>query len=327
MIPQDHISNSSLIVEKDARGSYIITEDLLSKEEHVLIRGKCFLYRQKAPFVKSGKSVAGALEYDEKTDQVRCHECGKWFVSLGYHITKTHDITLRDYRLRHGLNLTSSLVGVKFASQASIRNALAGSNPGSREAFQRILERRSKYRRPNEKRPHTELRNEKKRCPAQVLHHIQLLTNRLGHAPSCEEIERSGISCQSALFALNVTSLNELNRLAGSVATKYKGAHYSRIMLIEMLLDFYAKYARLPSHFDHHAGIIPSYSSYKRFFGSMESAYEAAGLGLVEKGRRRRQYPAAPEESSQNRTAPIKSLPKRQFLPEPSNESQKQEQA
>jgi len=38
---------------------------------HVIIRGHIFTYAEKAPFVASGQSLLGALEYDEVNNQTK----------------------------------------------------------------------------------------------------------------------------------------------------------------------------------------------------------------------------------------------------------------
>jgi hypothetical protein len=93
----------------------------MTHAEQVLIRGKVFLYKQKAPFVPSGKSVLGALEYDEATDRVRCHECGEWFGSVGQHARRAHMLSPKDYNARHGLRLGASLCAIGRAQEKAER--------------------------------------------------------------------------------------------------------------------------------------------------------------------------------------------------------------
>lgn len=85
------------------------------RETHVIIAGNLFAWQDKAPYVRSGHSVLGALEHDAKTDTVKCHQCGEWFRSIGHHIfnqakggSSTHT-TVRAYRIRHGFRIKSSI--------------------------------------------------------------------------------------------------------------------------------------------------------------------------------------------------------------------------
>lgn len=75
----------------------------------VIIRGHVFDYAEKAPFVTSGKSVLGALEYNPETETVKCHECGEWFSSIGKHCFHIHEIPAVDYKVKHGLQQITPL--------------------------------------------------------------------------------------------------------------------------------------------------------------------------------------------------------------------------
>lgn len=78
---------------------------------HVLIRGHKFTYAEKSPFVRSGESLLGAIEYDEATDQTKCHECGEFFRGMGNHV-KAHGISRFEYNTKHGLRVRSPLSGL-----------------------------------------------------------------------------------------------------------------------------------------------------------------------------------------------------------------------
>lgn len=43
-------------------------------------------------------------------EKVECHACGKWFVGLGTHIWKVHDITEEEYKATFGLALSRGLL-------------------------------------------------------------------------------------------------------------------------------------------------------------------------------------------------------------------------
>jgi hypothetical protein len=46
----------------------------MSKQRYVIICGQVFRYEDKSPFVPSGRSVNGALEYDKSGESIKCHE-------------------------------------------------------------------------------------------------------------------------------------------------------------------------------------------------------------------------------------------------------------
>lgn len=88
---------------------------------HVLIRGELFPFAAKAPFVTSGKSILGAAEYREvdgkQCGEFKCHECGAWCPDLGNHVRFSHrnfnkhrPLTMREYKIRHGLALSRCVV-------------------------------------------------------------------------------------------------------------------------------------------------------------------------------------------------------------------------
>lgn len=57
----------------------------------------------------SGVGRWGILDIDED-GRLACHECGRTYLALGVHIAMTHEMTARDYRLAHGLTMSTPLV-------------------------------------------------------------------------------------------------------------------------------------------------------------------------------------------------------------------------
>lgn len=45
-------------------------------------------------------------------DEIQCLECGKWFKTLGRHLTTTHGMTANDYRDKYGLPRSTPLAGL-----------------------------------------------------------------------------------------------------------------------------------------------------------------------------------------------------------------------
>ena len=62
----------------------------------------------------SGKGRYGHLENDGV--RVMCHECGQWYKSLTRHLSK-HDLTTREYKIKHGLPLRLPLMGTERVEQ------------------------------------------------------------------------------------------------------------------------------------------------------------------------------------------------------------------
>lgn len=246
-------------------------------EKYVSIRGKTFLYKQKAPFVASGVSVRGAIEYHPDEDKLRCHECGNWFENLGNHV-RTHGLTSRQYKSKHGLNRNTSLAN-EHHRIASSQNLSAWRRSHPTEQREQALKASAKSRAGDQIRgPRTELHNEQNRCPAQLLHRIKQIAARLGRTPTVRDLKEVGISCHSTLYTLNVTTLRGLMTLVGLVPNGTGRPHYSGPLLIELLRDFYVSSGRLPSETDFHRGRLPCRETFIRHFGNMTNAYEGAGL-------------------------------------------------
>jgi len=250
-------------------------------EQHVKIKGKTFLYKQKAPFVASGMSVSGAIEYDVEADKLRCHECGEWFGCLATHIVKKHGLNARAYKMKHGLRAKTALVSERMRVERSRRITARNSadTEGHRENTLQgwIMARR---RRQPPKKQYAEYRNQNGSCAAQLLERIKQVATKLGHTPSERELMLAGISRTSVLRTLNVKSIDALMSLADLVPNGRSRPHYSETVLTEMLRDFYVCHRRLPGGTDHRRGLLPAYGTFILHFGSMKNAYRAAGLGL-----------------------------------------------
>ena len=269
----------------------------------VLIRGKVFLYREKAPFVPSGESIRGALEFNETDQTVRCHECGGWFQAVGRHI-KGHGITAREYKLKHGLRAVSALISESVRAQL-IKQGQGGF--GVSRLMDPAVRLRSaagaaEYMRSQKgaRRPHaTEVKNEDGRCHAQLMQDLLATAARVGHTPSIAELLEGphgdgvrGIQSSSLLMSFNVKSLSDVMDLVGLKPNEFGGPAKSRggkgtpgaprifnkAICIEMLRDFWAKHGRLPSPSDRRRGVFPTHMTINKLFGSMFHLYREAGF-------------------------------------------------
>jgi len=253
-------------------------------EQYVRMNGKTFLYRQKAPFVASGMSVRGGIEYDAEEDKLRCHECGEWFNGLGTHVYRMHGISVPAYKTKHGLRHKTALVGEKSRISRSQRmTAQIAANPERhRETMLRALALAWKSNnRGGQRRPQSERRNERRCCTAQLVHDVRELADRLGRTPTGAEIAEAGISRNSCCYAMNVKTVASVVSLANLAPRVGKVFQYSEILLVEILRDFWVAHLRLPENTDYRRGLLPSHGVFNRVFGSMKNAYQKAGLGLA----------------------------------------------
>jgi ROS/MUCR transcriptional regulator protein len=246
-------------------------------EPKVIMRGRVYLYRQKAPFVHSGQSVLGAIEYDEAADRVKCHECGKWFQYLGAHIGPKHGMSAREYKLKHVLLMKTALLAERLRARM-IEAALAIPRVYHGQRPPLLIGPR-----PARARMQMEQRNEAGRCPAQILKDVQTVADTIGRTPTAEDLANSPLKvhARSAMVALNVPNMGALMSLAGLAKRKKqpnKHPKYPPPILIEILRDFYVMHQRIPACSDHRRGILPDHKTFVRAFGSRRKALIAAGL-------------------------------------------------
>jgi len=251
----------------------------MTGEQHVRINGKTFLYKQKAPFVPSGSSIQGGLEWDREEDKLRCHECGEWFENLGGHVFRAHGLLARAYKRKHGLKRQAALVNERMRAGFSlVAHERAYSDIDAyREKLRHVRTPGSKTGR---EKSHLEERNERNACPAQLLFQIKNLAIVLGHTPTRTEMQQAGISVQSCMSALNVRDLQSVMSLA-ELLPRSPNRRFSDKFLTETILDFYGIHQRLPHESDFRRGLMRHRSAILNHFGSMRAAAEAAGLGRV----------------------------------------------
>jgi hypothetical protein len=92
-----------------------------------------------------------------------------------------------------------------------------------------------------------------------------------------------GLSSSSICLVFNFRTMREVYQsLAMTYEPKRHGgtrkALITREALITRLRDFWAKYGKRPSKMHARMGLVPRWDVFKRVFGSMRAAYEAAGL-------------------------------------------------
>jgi len=167
----------------------------------VLIRGHVFDYAEKAPFVKSGVSVLGAIEYDEKAERVRCHECGNWFRSItNLHLQWMHRLSSVQYKAKHGLNATTALCCPATSKKIgqSESSGLRSKSDFRRDRAERLAVASRSHKRKHgtnvsNRRPQSERVNEIGRCQAQMLFRTQILAAEKGRTPTRDELAAIGI--------------------------------------------------------------------------------------------------------------------------------------
>jgi hypothetical protein len=154
-------------------------------ETHVIICGQVFPWAAKAPYVMSGQSTLGALEYNPEQETVKCHECGDWFKELGVHVYRAHGVKAATYKAERGIAFGSSLSAIasrKKRAKNIRRRGLVGKHP---------------FKKGHE--PHgnahysPEVRNLHMACKAQLMSKARELALRLHRTPTVEELRQAGM--------------------------------------------------------------------------------------------------------------------------------------
>ena len=160
----------------------------MSKATHVIICGLVFPWEQKAPYVMSGHSTLGALEYNQAQDVVKCHECGDWFASIGVHAYRTHGITATTYKSERGLAFNSSL------SSMNSRKAHAKSLHKRRACGEKLGKPFTDKHKPLGNGTFSpEVRNLRMACTAQLMQRARDLSIRLNRTPTATELRENGL--------------------------------------------------------------------------------------------------------------------------------------
>ena len=67
---------------------------------------------------------------DTDGERCLCHECGRWYRSLGAHVVAAHGQSARDYKRAHGLPLSRGLVAEEARRRMSERARSRVGTPG-----------------------------------------------------------------------------------------------------------------------------------------------------------------------------------------------------
>ena len=147
-------------------------------------------YNYKEPLMKfeDGYGFIGALVFDGETDKIQCHFCGEWFVALGNHLKKEHNMNASNYKDAVGLFQTTALIGEKFRAKL-IANGLANRQKNLRPGTKQSKETREKIRntlKKNGEKP--ESMNLRGTCPAQLIDRLKKLYEEQGPRFKLKEI-------------------------------------------------------------------------------------------------------------------------------------------
>jgi hypothetical protein len=254
-----------------------------NSKKFVKVNNLLKLYDTKG-YIPSGKSIKGALEVSDDCNQIKCHECGDWFENLAAHIRYEHEMKTRDYKMAHGLNLGSALIGdaqrirrihacvkrgnshlvaARAKRSAMIAAGTGGTNLGKMPSGL----------------THFGMANLRGNCAVQLTTDLRILADRLGHIPSVSETKAAGI-CHDAIQYRFGGVKKALATVGVNLSAKRSGptSWYNSDQLIGMLKAFYAKHKRQPFRSDLRRGLLPSSCTFVNHFGSLNKALVAAGM-------------------------------------------------
>lgn len=251
-----------------------------SAPPHVLIDGRLFIYEAKAPFEESGKSIRGAVEYDNAAEMMRCHECGEFRRNLAHHVG-AHGLTAREYKAKHGLRAKTALVAdqVRLRISDAARKSERMADPVLARAHMNQIRTAGRAsactpeaveKRAQSTRSSTPARqNLTGTCRAQVLEKIRLKAVDLGRTPSLSDLQSLGVS--GTYLRYHFGSASNAQRLAGLTPNKSSAGmqKYSTEFLVEQLRMFLGANGRLPRYTDADRGLlVASASSYNARCGN-----------------------------------------------------------
>lgn len=165
---------------------------------HVIIGGIVFPWSEKKPYVIAGKSVSGALEYNQEHDVLKCHVCGEWRQVLAKHIS-SDGVTPKEYRQTYGLRYDTSLSAPRVRekrAQISKANSACLIGHGTFGTAEHMNKARaaSALTRKSQNTHCRETTNLKMLCAAQIRVRVLRIAVELNGTPTIKELQARGIN-------------------------------------------------------------------------------------------------------------------------------------
>lgn len=232
-----------------------------------------FYHNYKEPLVpvKDGYGFEGVLLFDEWSEKVQCHICGKWKTGLGSHVA-SHGITAKEYKDQFGLRQGTALVG-EVTRERLVKNGVANRRYLTKEANARGIRRANAAARVSQRVGRTPLETKNKMgiCPAQILDAIQ--QNPEWHRDTAPQ------SLASAAIR-TFGSWSKARAEAGLVPRNVNWREqFDREVAVQGLRVFFDQHHRAPKRSDMRRGMLPyTTAQYERGFGTWNQAMLAAGI-------------------------------------------------
>ena len=247
------------------------------------------LFKAHEPFmeVQHGFGYLGVVMYDDKTDLLQCHLCGKWFAMLLRHVGKTHKMQAQDYRDKFSLPIAGGLVS-KTMSEKMSRSA---SRPERLAALDKVrpiwasqgrcVSRRKERIAIRSKIGLNRLarKNQFGLCPKQMRARYEIVKLTVQKDPSSDDIRRHDFTLWAAIKKHH--GWNNWKKENGlRLWKKGDSLEFGPLEILAKLRLFAKRHRRKPTTIDmrRHRGELPGYCQVTRAFGSVLNAYASAGL-------------------------------------------------
>lgn len=219
-------------------------------------------------------------------EYVQCHACGELFKELPHHFKKKHNMDVEEYKKEYCLSPNTALVSEDERNRRKDRfllwlQTLTEEEKRDYRIFQRNkLKKASKKRGKFQPKLTLETMNKRGSCPTQLLQKIKDVSEKIGRTPSKNEfIDNTGGQRYVHLIYKIYGSWEKAVKLAGlmpkeRIKNGYK--KYSDDELLEYLKLFAIENNKIPTYTDFARGLLPTYETYIRRFGSIEKARQLA---------------------------------------------------
>lgn len=232
-------------------------------------------------------TIAGTID----GTALQCHICGQLESHLATHIRNSHNMTCREYREKFQLTKKTALVSEELRAYYKAKTILWYANMKPEEKAEHKRNRLARFKawqknkNGHRKQPTIMLETKNKRgtCPDQLLAKIVECAGVLKKTPTKSEFIEY---CESQRYVhLIYKTFGSWSKALKMCKFQPSGPHnkggrkiYSDEELLEYLQIFYQENRKPPTYTDSKRGLIPSAEVYKKRWGSLPLAREAAGI-------------------------------------------------
>jgi hypothetical protein len=239
-------------------------------------------YKEPLREFKKGYGYEGVLLMSPDKTKIQCHLCGRMFKGLAGHLTACHDMDTHKYKEITKLQTSTALVGEAtreklIKNYLKVEHIVSPKRNGNRKKQWKNVTKANTARKGTKMR--LELKNKRGSCPDQLLDKIKKVAEELGHTPSVKEFRRiNGTRFVGTIYETFGSWPNALKMLGMKSKKEIRKEKYSPKMLKKYMVDFYKKHKRPPLNSDLERGLLPSPGVYRRVWGTLSAARQAAGI-------------------------------------------------